>query len=162
MDAQRSEVETSASTDVPIYKFESCFPPSESSTTTSKTTPAVTQHTEPEPSASAPSASRPSAEPAEPGSSKQHPDKPSDIPGFPTPPDEDGHIGPLTPQEGDPETSDEPRDHGGIVGSLASTGASVIGVTILAVLLILVGIILLIRRRDDEEDSATSMEKDEG
>lgn len=162
MDAQRGEVEASASANVPIYKFESCFPPSESSTTTSKPTPAVTQHTEPEPSASAPSTSRPSAEPEEPGSSQPRPERPSDIPGFPTPSDEDGHTGPLTPQEGDPETSDEPREHGGIVSSLASTGASVIGVTVLAVLLILVGIILLIRRRDDEEDSATAAEKDEG
>ena len=162
MDAQRSEVEASASTNVPIYKFESCFPPSESSTTTSKPTPAVTQHTEPEPSASAPSTSRPSAEPEESGPSQPRPDRPSNIPGFPTTPDEDGHTGPLTPQEGDPDISDEPREHGGIVGSLASTGASVIGVTVLAVLLILAGIILLIRRRDDEEDSATATEKDKG
>ncbi len=159
MDAERSEVEASGSTSISIIKFESCFPPSESSTQTTKPTPQQSDSVEPAPSTTeSPSngmpAVSPSQEPSESELTTKQPSQPSEGPGFPVAPDKEGHIGPLSPEEGDPEGVKDGGADSGILGSLASTGASVIGITVAAVLLILVGLILLLRRRREEEDES--------
>lgn len=134
MDAERRPVEVSDAASLPVVAYSECMKGTDS------TTPAV-----PSGGQSLPS--------SDPGSSSDAGSGEPEAKGFPPPPWEDGHQGALSAAEGDPDSSQKDGKHGKILGSLASTGASVIGIVALGVVLILGGLIVLARRRKDDEDS---------
>lgn len=134
MDAERRPVEVSDAASLPVVAYSECMKGTDS------TTPAV-----PSGGQSLPSSA--------PGSSSDAGSGEPEANGFPPLPTEDGHQGPLSAAEGDPDSSQKDGKHGKILGSLASTGASVIGIVALGVVLILGGLIVLARRRKDDEDS---------
>lgn len=134
MDAERRPVEVSDAASLPVVAYSECMKGTDS------TTPAV-----PSGGQSLPS--------SVPGSSSDAGSGEPEANGFPPLPTEDGHQGPLSAAEGDPDSSQKDGKHGKILGSLASTGASVIGIVALGVVLILGGLIVLARRRKDDEDS---------
>lgn len=134
MDAERRPVEVSDAASLPVVAYSECMKGTDS------TTPAVPSGGQPLPS-------------SVPGSSSDAGSGEPEANGFPPLPTEDGHQGPLSAAEGDPDSSQKDGKHGKILGSLASTGASVIGIVALGVVLILGGLIVLARRRKDDEDS---------
>lgn len=143
MDAERRPVEVSEAASLPVVAYSECMKGTDS------TTPAV-----PSGGQSLPS--------SVPGSSSDAGSGEPEANGFPPLPTEDGHQGPLSAAEGDPDSSQKDGKHGKILGSLASTGASVIGIVALGVVLILGGLIVLARRRKDDDDSNQHVEPEGG
>lgn len=134
MDAERRPVEVSEAASLPVVAYSECMKGTDS------TTPAV-----PSGGQSLPS--------SVPGSSSDAGSGEPEANGFPPLPTEDGHQGALSAAEGDPDSSQKDGKHGKILGSLASTGASVIGIVALGVVLILGGLIVLARRRKDDDSN---------